>query len=90
MIKLLKDNKKEGTMQVEEDKYYEDSKDSNMTVSAQEANLVPYYTKFDDKAQKQLLEDACAYVDNEIEMLKKRIAEFDGTGSLVRQQSKQG
>jgi len=78
LIKLLKDNKKEGTMQVEEDKYYEESKDSNMTVSAQEANLLPYYTKFDDKAQKQLLEDACAYVDNEIEMLKKRIAEFDG------------
>ena len=74
----MKDNKKESTHNaMEEERFLEENKDANMTVSAQESNLALYYTKFDDKAQKQLLEDACAYVDNEIEQLKKKIAEQD-------------
>ena len=56
-----------------------------MTVSAQESNLALYYTKFDDKAQKQLLEDACAYVDNEIEQLKRKIAEHDSQITRLQQ-----
>ena len=78
-MRTLTENKREPkASMIEEERYLDESKDPNqMSASAQEANLTPFYTKFDDKAQKQLLEDACAYVDNEIEALKKKIAQYD-------------
>lgn len=55
----------------------EENKDTPIASSTQEISLTPYYTKFDDKAQKMLLEDACAYVDNEIASLKEKIAKAE-------------
>jgi len=55
----------------------EENKETPITSNTQEINLTPYYTKFDDKAQKILLEDACAYVDNEIANLKEKIAKCE-------------
>jgi len=73
---------------MEEERFLEENKEANMSVSAQESNLALYYTKFDDKAQKQLLEDACAYVDNEVEQLKRKIAEYDGQITRLQQSLK--
>jgi len=91
LVKLLRDNKKESNsnaMEEERERYLEENKDSHMTVSAQESNLLPYYLKFDDKAQKQLLEDACAYVDNEVEALKRKISEYDSQITRFQQNLK--
>jgi len=45
--------------------------------NTQGINLHPYFTKFDDKSQKQALDDACAYVDSEIESLQDKIKKMD-------------
>ena len=45
--------------------------------NTQGINLSLYYTKFDDKSQRQALEDACSYVASEIESLQEKIAKID-------------
>ena len=51
--------------------------ENKISYKTQEINLTQYFTKFDDKSQKILLEDACAYVDSEIASLKDKIARIE-------------
>lgn len=65
------------------DKETGDFKDVKNTVGM---NLAPYYTKFDIAGQKQLLEDANAYIDSEVKALQAALQEADAKVQKLRAQ----
>ena len=71
---MVKKAKEENKM-VEQPKM-EDEK-APIPLEQQENYLFPHFTKFDDKGQKGLLEDACGYVDNEIASLRDKINKYE-------------